>query len=545
MTATTDLIDRGNDLLGKRGNLLSLWQEIAENFHPMRSDFTSQWTDGQDFAAGSMSSYPFLVQRELSGAFSAMLRPTNQQWMRITVDREDELDTEGKEWLEWATGVQTRAMYDPLASFVRATKTADGDFSAFGQCVILRERDLKRQTLLYRTYHLRDTAWGEDYAGRINEVHRNWKPKLRQLASWFPGKLDPKLQSKVEKEPFREVDCRHVVIAAEDYHGETKADPAKFPWVSAYLDLENKRELRATPSRSRMYTIPRWAHMGTQYAYSPAVVIGLPEARLIQAMALTLLEAGEIAVRPPMVARSEILRNDAQLYAGGITKIDKEWDERMGKALQEAYDPAHATGISYGLEMMRDSRFVLSEAFYINKLTMPPPEKGITAYEWSIRTQEHIQQTLPLFEPLETEYNADICEGTFWDLYYAGAFGPPQNLPQSLQGADIKIEFETPISKALRKQKSSQFQEMVNLVLVAQQIDTSAGMLPDIGTALRDAIDGIGLPTDWLRDEDAFAQAVQQAQAEAEAMKAAQAMTMGAQTMEQVGKGQQAMQGAA
>ena len=48
------------------------------------------------------------------------------------------------------------------------------------------------------------------------------------------------------------------------------------------------------------YVIPRWQTIsGSQYAVSPAAVCALPDARLLQSMALILLEAGESRLTRP------------------------------------------------------------------------------------------------------------------------------------------------------------------------------------------------------------------------------------------------------
>jgi len=51
-------------------------------------------------------------------------------------------------------------------------------------------------------------------------------------------------------------------------------------------------------------------------------------------MIRTLREAGEKHVDPPMIATVDALRSDIQLYAGGITTVDIEYDERTGEALR-------------------------------------------------------------------------------------------------------------------------------------------------------------------------------------------------------------------
>lgn len=537
------LIDRASHLFGKRGSLHSLWGEISDHFYPERNQFTRQYYVGDEFAAHLSSSYPLIVRRELGNSFSAMLRPRDQEWFAITVEREDRIDNAGKQWLEWASGVQRRAMYDRITQFVRATKEGDNDFAAFGQAVISRELDHKEQALLYRCWHLKDVAWVERYNGSIGEVFRRWKPTVRDLCTLFPKSVHPDCKKHLEKEPYREIDCLHVVLPAEDYADPVAEKKWRTPWVSVYIDVENKRALQEIGSWSRIYTIPRWQTVsGSPYAYSPATVAGLPDARLIQAMTLTLLEAGEVAVRPPMVATKEVVRSDVSLYAGGITWVDAEYDERMGQALRPAYETN--TNLAAGIEMQRDTREMLANAFYLNKLTLPPPEREMTAYETGQRIQEYIRQALPLFEPLENEYNGALCEDTFESLMRAGAFGSPQDIPESIRGAEIRFRFESPLHEAIERRKGQKFLEAKQLIREAVEIDSSAAAQMDATVALRDALAGIGVPAKWMRDEDVAAkmaedQAAQKAQEE-ETLR----VNAGAAAAKQVGEAQQALNAA-
>lgn len=537
MSDIKKLIECGNKLFTKRSSILALWQDIADNFYPERADFTLTKSIGDDFASHLNSSYPIIVRRELGNSFGAMLRPRSEEWFAVSVEHEDKLDRTSKEWLEWASGVQRRAMYDNNAQFVRATKEGDNDFAAFGQCVISREIDWKAQTLLYRCWHLKDVAWCEDYNGHISAVHRNWCPEIGYLKKRFKN-LHQTVSSC--KDNQKEIKCRHIVMRSEDYEGTS----FRTPFVSVYLDIENNHVLEEIGANSLIYTIPRWQTVsGSQYAYSPATVAGLPDARLLQAMTLTLLEAGEMAVRPPLVGVKEAIRSDVQVFAGGITWADAEYDERMGEVLRPLVQDK--SGLPFGIEISQDTRQMLAACFYLNKLTLPPADREMTAFETGQRIQEYIRSALPLFEPMESEYNGVLCEGTFEDLMRVGAFGPPNEIPEGLRGAEIRFKFQSPLHDAIERKKGTKFLEAKQLIAEAVALDPSTAATMDARKALRDALDGIGTPAAWLREEEEVEALAEQQAQEQQVAQMAQQVGGAAQVAEQVGKAGQALDAAA
>ena len=533
------LCKRKDSIKTKRSAILPFWQELAEQFHPFRAQFTRQLYLSEQFMDIQLTSYPMIVARELHNTFGTMLRPRDQQWFNMTTDRPSRLDRQGRMWLQYATGVQWRAMYDRKAMLSRATKEGDQDFVTFGQCALTRDTDRVNQRLLYRAWHLKDTFWCEAPDGSIGEVYREWKPSAINLVKQFPKTAGDKLKKAAQDDPYREIDCLHVVIPGQDYDRVPeagKAAPAKYrtPWVSIYLDTQNNTVLEEVATYSRGYIIPRWQTVsGSQWAYSPAAVAGLPDARLLQAMTLTLMEAGEVTVRPPLIATKEAVRSDLAIYAGGVTWVDAEYDERLGEALRPLM-MTQGSGLTAGAELMKDAREKLAEAFYINKLSLPPPEHDMTAYETGQRIQEWIRQALPLFEPVEAEYNAALCEDTFEALMREGAFGPYQAIPQSLRGAEIRFEFESPLHQAQERKKGQLLLQAVQLIGQAAQLDPNTVAEFDAATALRDALNGVGSPATWLRDPDQVTQIVQQKQAE-------QAAALGTQQIANAGQAAQSL----
>src|SRR5262249_1573305 len=114
--------------------------------------------------------------------------------------------------------------------------------------------------------------------------------------------------------------CMHMVVAADMYDMKVNT-----PFTSIYYDVDHDTVLEEVPSFDLFYSIERWQTVsGSQYAFSPATVAALPEARLLQAMTWTLLEAGEKATNPPLIANQNIFRSDVAMYAGGLTWVDME-----------------------------------------------------------------------------------------------------------------------------------------------------------------------------------------------------------------------------
>jgi len=523
----------------KKQPILTLWQEIAENFYPERADFTVKRYIGDDFAANMMTSYPILCRRDLSDQIGTMLRNSNKQWFHNIVKDPGRADHEAKAWLEWATGVQRRAMYAPATLFTKAMAQADADFAAFGQDVSQVRLNRDGDDLIYRTWHLRDMAWMEDENGKICAYFRRWKPSNRTLVRTFDGRkgssVHPNVIQDCIKEPEAEVDCYHFMVRADMYDGDAKG----MPWRSIYYDCAHQNEMESVAQRRKEYVVSRWLTVsGSQYAHSPATVAALPEARLLQAMTYTLLEAGEKVVNPPMIATEQVVRSDVAIYAGGITWTDPDYDQRTGAALQALTQDSR--GMPLSKEMQMDSRSLIAQCFYLNRLTLPQRSADMTAYEVGQRVQEYIRNALPLFEPMEAEKNGGICEETWGCMWDAGAFGSPLDMPKSLRGLDqVDFQFSSPLHDAIEEQKGHKFIEASKLLADAAAIDKSVYGILNAPKALRDALEGIGTPIKWMRSEAETEKMAQDEAAKQQTAELLAAMTQGAGIVKDLSSAQQ------
>ena len=498
-----ELMKRGNKLFEAKAPFDSLCQEIATNFYSARADFTTKIELGQEFASHQVDSYPELVRRDLANAFASMLRPSNQQWFTAHVDDELERDNSVRGYLEYMNKVTSRILYDPATNMRRTTAEADNDLAAFGNAVISIVDNKERNGIVMRSWHLRDCAWAEDEIGNISALHRKQKITLANLARQFGADQVPmKWRSKLYKDPMCEITIRHCAVEKDLYspYGAKKTFGG-MPYVSIFYTEEGEL-LAEIPEPAMPYVVPRWSKVSTsQYAFSPATIIALPNARLIQRMMLTLIEAAEKTVDPPLVATHEAIKSEVDLTAGGITWIDREYDERLGEALR----PLNlGRNVGLGVDLLEQQRRMLAEAFYLSKINLPQAREK-TAYETARLVEEYVRNALPLFEPLEDEYNATILDAVMARGLRLGAYGPPDMIPEPLRGQDVRFRFVNPLREAMEKKKVMAFQESAGILAAAAQIDPSSLSQIDVNSMLRDALHGAGAPAGWFKSQEAIA----------------------------------------
>ena len=497
--------------------MLSTYQTFADHFYPERADFTTTRNIGAELADLLVDSYPVLVRRDLGNSFSAMLR--DGEWFDVGIN--GEADYEGKTWLQWSTLRLRKLFDDRRANFVRATKEGDHDYATFGQTVISVELSRQANGLLFRSWHLRDCAWWEDETGQVSGLVRKWKTTYRQLVDYFgENALHKNISDKVYKEPFKEIEIYHISMPSVMY-GDDQIE-GRNPYVSIFLDPVNDHEIEVIGLNHKMYTVPRFQTIsGSAYAYSPATMIALPDARTLQAMTHTLLEAGERYARPPLIGTSKVITGGVNLNSDGITWVDKEYDEKLGGALRPLYQDRG--GFPVGLELKEGIVEMLQKAFFLSNINLPGDNKEMTAYEFSERMKQFRRENLPLFSPIESEYNGQLCETAFDVAMQAGLLGSVHDIPESLRDYDVQFKFVSPLSQSEEEEKATRFAQVRQMLGEAAEMDPNIIMNVDLDSALRDAVAGIGAPMHWLRPEEQVRQA-QQADAAKEAMMVATEM---------------------
>jgi hypothetical protein len=541
-----EIIDLGSKLYNLKQNLDGLHQEIAWQFCPDLAEFTTKLELGEDWGGERMDSFPEQVSRELSNSLSAMLRPKDRPWFRTTtLDDRVDADEANARYLEYVTSVMRRSIYDPRTKFVRATKEGDRFYVNFGQAVISVEESADRTHLYYRNHHIKDCVWLENDVGEVDHLHRKEMMTARAMRMKFAGrgdKLDNKIIDACEKEPHKEFEVRVVVMPrweferTSDWNVQPEEDSPRakrLPYVILYIDVEHVNIIRMGRMAEFPYVVPRWHRWAnTQYAFSPATMPSLADARMAQMLSQILLESGEKAIDPPLIGKADVIIGEPNLRAGGLSWVDIDHDAKLSEALEAVQINAD---MKVAFEMRKDLREMLAKGFYLDKLVLPEAGNRMTAFEVSRRLEEHVRNLLPLFEPMEIEYNTRLLDKTYAFLSNMRVFDL-EAMPESLSNADISWAFESPIQQAQQVLMVEQFKGSLEMMALGMQAGASANPLK-IDVALQDAIRGIGGPATWRKTKEEQEQEAKEMALKQKLMEVAQALGGAGQVAGMAGEG--------
>lgn len=483
-----------------RGSLMHFFQDIAEHFYPERAEFTVEHTLGDDFASRLYASEPALFRRDFGNYLDAALRPWDRPWFKI-VPRDPRLakNLTIQQYLDLRTQMTMQLLKDRRSGFSNAARMGDHDWVTFGNAVTSVEGRSDSMGLRFRTWHLRDCAWRENYDGEIDTFYRRIKVTARNLCKQEAKGWDipPKIREKLAKTPDDHVEIYHVLIPSIDYRPNKKI---KAGWYSCYLCPAHNWELSCKPEFVFNYSVSRWFRLDSSpYGLSPCTIIALPDGRTLQTMTWSVIEAGEKAVEPPMVAQSEAILGGVDIRSGMVTWVDQRYDERTGeavRALELGGNPEFGEALRAGITGN------LKDAFYLSKLFLPQNNPQMTAEEVQRRHEEFLRVAQPVIAPAESERNSSILDIAVELAVRMGLWGPLDEMPKELRGRDVEYTFDNPLQDAQRQSKAYAFNTSMGIIGAAKQF-LKPGVTAhfDDVTAFRDAISGVAPPS-WLKDLD-------------------------------------------
>lgn len=514
----------GDRLFSKLSGYFGLCQEIAENFYPVRADYSGFTDPYSNFATYVQDGYPVIWTEQLASAIPAMLR--QGQWFTVgSGDASLDERPNVSRALKQATRLMRQQIYARGSNWDHATLEADRDWITAGQPVLSIQENRERTQFVFRAYHPKNVAWLADDLNRPIAYFIKLAMTARNIVKakqWgrFNGTVSPEIEQAARLTPDQEFPLYQVLIPADELYAADHKRQRQVGgrYVSCYIDRSHKGYLHEGSMPVLNIVAPAYRRLsGMTRGFSPACWNALADARMLQAMALTIIEQAEKAVDPPMAMSHEAFTRDISLMSGGVTFADLGESGDIRKAMQVIET---SNNFSIGLELKQDVRQAIAESLMINKLTMPSVRE-MREVEVMARLEEFRRAALPFFTPIEQEYHTQVL-GLLFDMMQARGVFPPGMFPQELAEADeVKFTFVTPLNETDGRKQVEAFMTAIQLTASASEVDQTVSNLWNVRGELTRALTGAGIAPENIKTDDELAEADAKAQAEKDFSKAA------------------------
>jgi hypothetical protein len=184
-----DIIREHEQMVSDRGVWEEHWREIAERVLPRQDWFqASNKTPGEKRTEKVFDATAGLALERFSAAMESMLTPRTMRWHKLKVRNPEISDDKSiQAYLDEVTDILFQVRYNPKANFASQVHENYMSLGAFGTGAIFID-DVVGTGIRYRSIHLSEVYFCENYAGIIDKVHRKFEMTARQAAQrWGYG----------------------------------------------------------------------------------------------------------------------------------------------------------------------------------------------------------------------------------------------------------------------------------------------------------------------------------------------------------------------
>ncbi|KVE27247.1 hypothetical protein WS67_12155 [Burkholderia singularis] len=492
----------------KRQSYEAVWNDVIDYLMPRLDKFGQQPRNandrGRERSQKIFDSTAPLALRNFVAAIDSMITPATQFWHRLATSSEALTQQPNvKGYLQSVVNTLFAARYRWQGGFVTQIGATYQSIGLFGPGALMIEHDVGHG-IVYRNLPLSQLWFAENNAGLIDKTHVAWRLTARQAAQRFGrANLSPSMQLVLERDPEKEFDFLHVVEPRAD-RDPRKLDGRNMKFASYWLDEGRERVVQQSGFRTFPIAVGRF-YVGTADVYggSPAYD-AIPDIRMANEQARTNIRGAQKMVDPPI-----LLPEDGALEGFDLRSGSLNWgglDER-GNELAKPLNLGKQAQI--GIEFANQTRETVNQWFYVTLFQILVDSGDMTATEVLQRAQEKGVLLAPTLGRTQAELLGPMIEREIDILSEAGQFPP---MPPELHdaGADVDIEYDSPLNKAMRASEGAAILQWLQQLSVVQAFDQSAAKLVNgqrIGKLLADYG---GVPVEAMNTDDELQVAAEQ-----------------------------------
>lgn len=430
------------------------WQTLAYYCLPLKANIDSEQIPGSQLPADIYDSTAIYAAQVFASAMYAYLTNPASRWFGLAFS-DPRIQRAKKKWMR----EQEDIVYQVLASsnFYQPVHEIYVDLIVFGLANMYEEEDPKDYVRFY-CRDLAESCIAEDASGVVDTNIRKFTLTARQAAEkWGIAKLHEEIQKAVlsQKQDAR-FEFLHIV-APRYARNAAKQDAKNLPWESVYIDVKARKQLSVGGYSEFPFFVPRFIKRdNSPYGYSSSM-IALPDIKMVNNIAYTILKAEEKMVDPPLQGPDDGYILPLDTSPGALNYHRSELGEH------EIFKPLYDTRI-HNLDAAvleeKTRRESIQKAFFTDLFLLMVNRPKMTATEVVERVDEKMLILSPMLGRLMKEFLQPAIVRTFNILVRNGVI----EIPEELAGSAYEVQYVSPLARAQKAAETRAIVDYVELI---------------------------------------------------------------------------------
>jgi hypothetical protein len=474
--ADVDLIlSRQKEFENERQGWESHWQQIASYMVPRRAEFTTTQSRGGKRRGDIYDSTAIKANNILAAGMHGQLTSPATPWFSLRTTDPGLMKKE--EVRRWLHGVE-QVIIDMLngSNFNSAIHEDYLDLGPFGTSCLYAEKHPTKY-VNFNCRPLTEIYIGQNAHEIVDIVHRKFTLRARQAYELWGDKAGEIVRKALGNKDFeKEIEFLHAVFPRDSFDPE-KLDKINMPFASVYIEMEKKEKVSEGGYMMMPYFVDRWLKSSSEvYGRGPGIEV-LPDVKMVNAMAKTILRAGQKMVDPPIV-----VPHGGFILPMRTSPSSLLFRTSMGNP-NDKLEPLEVRGnIPIGLDLKEAHRKQIREAFFVDLFLMLTEKPKMTATEVLERVEEKMIVLGPVIGRLMNELLDPMIQ---WNFMVAVERQLVEPIPDILRDVEYQIEYVSPLARAQKMYQLNAVKKWVEII----------GPLAEVQPEMLDWVDGDGAVT--------------------------------------------------
>mgnify|MGYP006921301444 CR=1 FL=1 len=441
----------------------SMWNDVRDLVRINVADFSS--TPGSDRGeARTLKVYdgtPVWAMKQLAAGLQSFVTNPVERWFSLNIADNRPISADELYWLELVSDIIYKEYARPVCAMHSSSHETYLDLASFGTGVLYQDWSPRAGGIVFRSFALSSCYIDENSDGYVDTLFRTIPWTRRQISQEFGEENLPPVIKEKPVDKSDQFTVVHAVFPRDDRDTESYLS-SNMPYASIWYCVETKEILKNSGYKNFPYHVPRWSKLsGEIYGRGPAVD-ALPDIKMLNAMAKTIIKAAQKQVDPPLMVPDEGFILPLNTAPGSLMFYTPGTDNIA---------PLEVRGnLPIGLEIMERKQEQVAKAFHVDWLLRQRKKERQTAAEVYDERNEMLRQMAPELGRLQAEFSGPMIARSFSLLLEHNKipYGPMTILQRGLT-----VEYRSQLARAQEASKADDINKMLTDIIPVANVDRS------------------------------------------------------------------------